>query len=363
LKKSADPSGEQPTVRDGETGKGKSSGAPASLNTTLGANEVERQLRLAQRSARDGNPTEAIAMLDRVLAVEPINREALYQRASLALDAFQRGTVLSQRLAAVAKAGELARTILRAYEQLKGHEIGVVGRTLYAEIEARVLEGRIDQALTALKNANDLGFNAVQRVEDDKNMAALRSSPQYAATKKAIEAVNLSKSRERVKGLLDGAPKFVFDFTLPDPDGKKTSLADFRGKVVLVDFWGTWCGPCRQAIPALISLYQRYHTQGLEIVGLNYEKEAPTEADARQLVKETVKVAGIPYRCLMGDDQTRDRVPGFAGFPTSVLLDRSGKVRMLVTGYDEKSLQRIADAVIVMLSDQSPASTDSKAKR
>ncbi len=353
----------RPTARTDESNQGAIPEALAPINTTLGGNEVERQLRLAQRAARDGDPAKASAMLDRVLAAEPNNREALYQRAALALAAFYRESERSDRLAAIAKAGELARAILRANEVLKNNEIDVVGRTLYAEIQARVLEGHIDQALAALKNANDLGFNAVQRVETDKNMAALRSSPQFGATKKTIEEATMAQARERVKHLLDQTPKFAFDFALADPDGKKVSLADFKGKVVLVDFWGTWCSPCRQSLPALISLYKRHHPNGLEIVGLNYEKDAASDAEARELVRQAKKQIGIPYPCLMGDDQTKDRVPGFGAFPTSLLLDRTGKVRMLVVGYDEKSLQKIADAIIVMLSEKSPRPADTKAKR
>jgi thiol-disulfide isomerase/thioredoxin len=351
------------TVRTEDSRDVSRAGQPAPLNTTLGANAVERQLRLAQRAARDGDVAKATEMLDQVLAAEPINREALVQRAALALEAFKRQTVLTERLTAIAKAGELARTILRVNEAIKPQEIDIVGRVLYAEIEARMLEGRTDLALTALKTANDLGFNAVSRVEADQNMAALRASPQYKATIHAIDKATLAQSRERLGGALARPANFTFDFALADPDGKKVSLADFRGKVVLVDFWGTWCDPCRQSIPHLLALYKRHHPRGLEIVGLNYEKDAASDADARNLVKQAKEQIGIPYPCLMGDDQTRERVPGFSGFPTSLILDRTGKIRLVLVGYDEKSFQKIADAVLVLLSEPAPSAAEAKAKK
>jgi thiol-disulfide isomerase/thioredoxin len=344
-----------------EPGRASPAGETGRLNTSLGANAVERQLRLAQRAARDGDLAKASEMLDQVLAAEPLNREALLARAAMALDTYNRETVLATRLAAIARAGELARTMLRANEMLKSEEIDLAGRILYAEIQARMLEGLPDQALAALRKANDLGFNAVQRVEDDKNLAALRAMPQYKATVAAIDEATVEQARGRVKDALDGSPKFKFDFMLADPDGKKVSLADFKGRVVLVDFWGTWCGPCRQSIPNLIALYKRHNRRGFEIVGLNYEKDAPSEADAKSLVKQAVKVIGIPYPCLIGDEQTRERIPGFSGFPTCVLLDRTGKVRLLVVGYDEKALQKIADAILVLVNEPAPKAADLKA--
>lgn len=353
----------RPTASTDLPGGASTAGEPARLNTALGANEVERQLRLAQRAARDGDRAKATEMLDRVLAAEPNNREALYQRAALALDAFYKEKALPERLAAIAKAGDLARTILRVHEAPKANEIDIAGRIVYAEVEARMLEGRTDLALAALKKANDLGFNAVQRVEADKNMSALRSSPEYPATKKAIEDATVAHARDRVKSALANPPKFAFDFTLADPGGKKVSLADFRGKVVLVDFWGTWCGPCRQSIPLLIALYKRYHARGLEIVGLNYENEAANDDEARNLVRQAVQQVGIPYPCVMGDEKTKERVPGFSAFPTSLLLDRSGKVRMVLVGGGEKALQQIADAVMVLLSEPSPSAAEAKGKK
>src|SRR5262249_59973090 len=103
----------------------------------------------------------------------------------------------------------------------------------------------------------------------------------------------------RAREALDGFQSFAFNFELPDLDGKKVSLADYKGKVVIVDLWGTWCPPCREEIPHFVDLYRKYHASGLEIVGINYEMVAGDEA--REKVRKYVKENDIPYPCLIGD--------------------------------------------------------------
>jgi thiol-disulfide isomerase/thioredoxin len=335
------------------------------LNTALGANEVERRVRMAALTAERGDTAAATLMLEKVLAVEPINREALYYRAKLALDAYQRGKALPERLAAVAKAGELAQAIVRTNEMLRPREVELLARVLYAQVEAHVLEGTNDKALAAIMKAHDLGFNVVKRLETDPAMAKLRESPQYRATLKAIDESRLAQARSHVHETLEKPLAFSFDFSLPDPDGKKLALSELEGKVVLVDVWGTWCQPCRQSIPHLIKLFHEFHPKGLEIVGLNYEHDVASDSEGRALVREGVKRLGIPYPCLIGDEATLKRVPGFAAFPTALLLDRSLRPRMLVVGYDEKALDRISNAVLVLLNEPAlvPPTKNAKGKR
>jgi thiol-disulfide isomerase/thioredoxin len=321
------------------------------LNTALGANEVERQVRIARRAAERGEIAAASALLDEILAVEPINREALFVLGTVELTRSQADSPLSERAAAIAKARERAQTLERAYEPLKDNERGLLKRVLYREAQIRLLQGRHDQAVRALLDAANFGFELLYDVETDDSFASLRSSPALKATLASKEAEHLAKARERLDGRLDNPVKLSFDFTLPDSDGKPVALAKLRGKVVVVDFWGTWCGPCLQALPHLALLHKKYHRRGLEIVGLNYERTAASEPEARRMVKEFVQQAAIPYTCLVADTATLKQVPDFKGFPTVLVIDQSGKVRLVITENDERTIERVEDVVHVLLVD------------
>jgi thiol-disulfide isomerase/thioredoxin len=138
---------------------------------------------------------------------------------------------------------------------------------------------------------------------------------------------------------------FDFNFELPDLDGKKVALADFKGKVVIVDLWATWCLPCRDEIPHFVELYHKYQRAGLEIVGVNYETAPGNEA--QETIRSFVSKHGIPYPCVIGDSKTKGMIPGFKGFPTTLFIDRSGAVRLTLTGYTPpKELEAIVTVLL-----------------
>ncbi|MGH7528097.1 MAG: TlpA disulfide reductase family protein [Gemmatimonadales bacterium] len=132
-----------------------------------------------------------------------------------------------------------------------------------------------------------------------------------------------------------------FHFAFPDLTGRVVTERDprFRGKVVLVDVFGTWCPTCHDAAPELVRLYRRYHGRGLEIVGLAYEVTGDTAIDARQVRRYREKF-GIPFSLLLAGvndteaaGATLPQLHGFTAFPTTVFLGRDGKVRRVHAGF------------------------------
>jgi thiol-disulfide isomerase/thioredoxin len=109
------------------------------------------------------------------------------------------------------------------------------------------------------------------------------------------------------------------DFNLISLDGKPLTLADARGKVILLNFWATWCGPCRAEVPDLVTLQQRYEGR-LQVIGLNVDDE-----DAA-VVQKYIDETGINYPVAMTPDKVREEYGGIAALPTSFLVDTEGRV-------------------------------------
>lgn len=114
-------------------------------------------------------------------------------------------------------------------------------------------------------------------------------------------------------------------FPLPDLKGKMMGPDDYRGKVVLVNFWATWCPPCREEIPDFVEIYKQYHGQGLEILGVAIDDEGAT------VVKPYAEQVKINYPVLIGNDNLAVTYE-IQGIPTTLVLDREGKVHQRLVG-------------------------------
>lgn len=125
-----------------------------------------------------------------------------------------------------------------------------------------------------------------------------------------------------------GAPAF----TLPSIDGGSKSLADYRGKVVMLNFWATWCGPCKREIPDFIEMQEAFKDEGFEIVGVSLDKPGE-EANVAQFVEQS----GINYDVLYGNGQIAQAYGGVRSIPTTFLLDREGNIVSSKVGLQPKS--------------------------
>jgi thiol-disulfide isomerase/thioredoxin len=164
------------------------------------------------------------------------------------------------------------------------------------------------------------------------------------------------------------APEITPEFSL---NGKAVKLADLKGKVVLVDFWAVWCGPCVGAFPHLIELNKEYKDKGLEILGVTtyyetvgFDKEKGTtkrledkmtKDEEHEMLKEFAAHHKLDYRLMTLNKDERKRVYDeykVKGIPQVVLIDRKGNVRMIKVGNTEENAKAVAEMVKELIAEK-----------
>src|SRR5437870_4679886 len=125
------------------------------------------------------------------------------------------------------------------------------------------------------------------------------------------------------------------EVTFESLDGKDVPLSQYKGKVVLVNFWATWCEPCQIEIPWLIEMQEKYSSRGFTVLGVDVDDEGK-KAVAPFVAKERFNVNGqklaMNYPILLGNDAVADKFGGLLGYPTSFLISRDGKIVKKVQG-------------------------------
>lgn len=116
------------------------------------------------------------------------------------------------------------------------------------------------------------------------------------------------------------------DFTLHTMGGPNQRLQEQRGRVVMINFWATWCGPCREEMPQLNKLYDKYRSAGFVLLGVNVDEDARQAADVAQKL-------GIRFPVLLDTDKKVSHLYDLATMPSTILIDRDGKVRYIHRGY------------------------------
>ena len=132
------------------------------------------------------------------------------------------------------------------------------------------------------------------------------------------------------------------NFTLESFSGETMSLGEFRGDVVMINFWATWCGPCREEMPILDELYTRYQRAGFQLLGVNIDDEP-------QRAKDMIAELGVSFPVLFDSSKEVSELYDVQAMPVSVMVDRDGNVRYVhhgyKPGYEDKYLDQIRELI------------------
>lgn len=119
------------------------------------------------------------------------------------------------------------------------------------------------------------------------------------------------------------------EFSVDDLRGKRISSDDLRGKVVLVDFWATWCQPCKKEMPGYEQMLERYGAQGFAVIGFKFDTMRDTEDPIR-----FAKRLGVRYPLAVATDAVKQKFGGIEGLPTTMIYDRQGVLRQKIIGFE-----------------------------
>lgn len=141
------------------------------------------------------------------------------------------------------------------------------------------------------------------------------------------------------------SPTTAPDFTLKTLNGQEITLSKLKGKVILLDFWATWCAPCRESIPHLIHLQKMYQEKGFVVIGMNVDK-----GDV-ETVQRFVTSMDIPYPITITPEEV-SRNFGVTALPTTILIDKEGKIRQKFLGFNSEISKQMTATVAELTSEK-----------
>jgi thiol-disulfide isomerase/thioredoxin len=267
-----------------------------------------------------GDQAKAVKLLDEFLSRNPDNVDALYTKAHAQREqADWKGHLETMR-----KLLSVSRTGDHAYDLGCGYS----------------LAGQRDSAFTWLFTAADLGFTDIEQYKSDEDLFPLRDDPRWSDLLAKVDSAQRAKLNEFMKQAAATAPQRkeealaermnvpAPDFSLKDLDDKQVSLTSLRGKVVILDFWATWCGPCKMSMPLLDKFYTDSKPKDVVVYGVNVWERGGTDK-----VKPFLTERGVHFPVLYGTNDIASAY-GVRGIPTLVVIDKEGKIAYRHIGYD-----------------------------
>jgi thiol-disulfide isomerase/thioredoxin len=268
-----------------------------------------------------GDQQKAIKLIDAFLADNPKSVEAMYAKARGQREVKD----WDGHIATMRKVVEVSRTGDHAYDLACGFS----------------LAGQPDSAFAWLFTASDLGFTDLEQYKSDDDLIPLRDDARWTNLLAKVQTADQAKLMEYMKQAAATAPQrkdealssrlmgAAPDFSLTDLDGKTVSLSSLKGKVVILDFWATWCGPCKKSMPLLDKFYTDKRPKDVEIYGVNvWERNGNTSG-----VKPFITDHQFHFPVLLGNNEIADAY-GVRGIPTLVVIDKEGKLAYRHVGYD-----------------------------
>jgi len=131
-------------------------------------------------------------------------------------------------------------------------------------------------------------------------------------------------------------------FTLASKAGSDISLSQYKGQVVMINFWASWCGPCRQEMPLLESIYKKYNRMGFTMIGVNVEPDS-------KAADEWLKATPVSFPILYDRDSKVSKLYNVAGMPSTVIIDRNGNLRKLHRGYQPGDENEYLDSIRALI--------------
>lgn len=159
----------------------------------------------------------------------------------------------------------------------------------------------------------------------------------------SAETANNEKPKSENEGKFPPLPEAIATAEIKMIDGTSFKMTDKKGKVVLLNLWATWCGPCREEMPELVAMHEKYKDKGFEVIGLDSD-----DSETAEQIQDFGKEMKLTYPLGFADPELFKqfvRISGLSGIPQSILVNREGKMTGVFTGGGEKVLSKMKETV------------------